>query len=166
MACDWLQAPNFMMMRFASRKSKLSKLNKQAKQVMTGAPVSRHIPGTEFDPSASRPMANTSHSNDISSTILKPAISHQEVAPAMGPFSPGRGMAHRLESRPRLKVAMQGHPGAGTRGTDGLLDVSPSVRVKGPRVDEVAPLRHHVAWSEYDAGASQVRTRATHSRTL
>jgi hypothetical protein len=46
MACDWLQAPNFMMMRFASRKSKLSKLNKQAKQVMTGAPVSRHIPGT------------------------------------------------------------------------------------------------------------------------
>lgn len=59
-------APNFMMMRFASRKSKLSKLNRQAKQVMTGSPVSRHIPGTAFDPSEGRPMANSSHSNDIS----------------------------------------------------------------------------------------------------
>ena len=55
--------PNTMLMRFASRNKQLSTLNKRSKQVMTGAPVSRHIPGTAFHADDPRPAAV--HANDI-----------------------------------------------------------------------------------------------------
>ena len=63
--------PNMVMMRFASRKKQLYTLNKRSKQVMTGAPVSRSIPGTKFDPEDDRPMAMAVHANDI--VVRKPA---------------------------------------------------------------------------------------------
>lgn len=183
--------PNTVMMRFASRKKQLYTLNKRSKQVMTGAPVSRHIPGTKFNPDDDRPMASAVHANDIS--VPKPAglqavpsdadakpvntravldasaprrVRAHPIPPAcalhavcargqiQGPFSPGRRLPSRVDSRPRLTVPNGGHPGAGTRGTDGAG--GQGVGQKGKRLDEVAPQRKDVAWSEFNGSASSM----------
>lgn len=149
------KAPNTVMMRFASRKKQLNSLNKRTKQVMTGAPVSRHIPSGAFDPSEERAMTTAGHANDMH--IPKPAGlqgSADDAHKVPGPFSSGRKLPSRMDSRPRLTIPRGGHPGAGTRGTDGAG--SPHVGKKGARLDEVSPQRKHVAWSEFDGTASSM----------
>lgn len=187
--------PNTVLMRFASRKKRLGELNKRSKQVMTGAPVSRHIPGTKFDPDDERPMAAAVHANDIavpkpaglqaastdanvaqvcasritytrtnprtrvtplSSELCRPCLmfSLRVAVQIRGPFSSGRKLPSRMESRPRMDTPNGGHPGAGARGTDQAG--AQGVGKKGKRLDELAQQKKHVAWSEFYGSASSM----------
>lgn len=86
-----------------------------------------------------------------SACALNPVAACAQI---QGPFSPGRRLPSRVDSRPRLKIPNGGHPGAGTRGTDGAGGLG--VGQKGKRLDEVAPQRKDVAWSEFNGSASSM----------
>eukprot|EP01045_Picozoa_sp_COSAG04_P002849 COSAG04_NODE_109_length_25931_cov_38.787279_4_plen_377_part_00 len=84
--------------RAASRMSRLAKINQQTKRVMTGAPRSRHIPGMEHD-----------EDGLLLSSVTRAERQAATAHATLGPFSPGRGLPHRLHSRPAASQPVLRH---------------------------------------------------------